>query len=82
MARFSTRRPGLHLQMLGANSILDRTTPIPMPQSQTPALSGNTSTQRTPNRLVKDRIAETVKSIRHLYDVKKRKARSKPGSLL
>jgi hypothetical protein len=53
-----------------------------MTQNHNAVLSRNISTHRTPNRLVKDKIAETVKSIRHLYDVKKRKPRSKPGSLL
>lgn len=46
------------------------------------SLQDNISTLRKPNRLVNDRIAETVKSIRHLYDVKKNKTGGKPGSLL
>jgi hypothetical protein len=43
-----------------------------------------TSTRRTTrvsNHLVSDKIAETVKNIRHLYDVKKGK-RTRRGPLL
>lgn len=52
-----------------------------MPQNHNVSLRDKNS-NRIPNRLVKDKIAETVKSIRNLYDVKKRKTRSRPGSLL
>jgi gluconate kinase len=45
----------------------------------------NEYTIRIPNRLVKDRIAETVKSIRNLYDVEQKKRtsgdKSRPGLL-
>ena len=45
----------------------------------------NVYTIRIPNRLVKDRIAETVKSIRNLYDVQQKKRtsgdKSRPGLL-
>jgi very-short-patch-repair endonuclease len=49
------------------------------------SLRDNVYTVRVPNRLVNDRIAETVKSIRNLYDTKKKKRGSgdgmKPGLL-
>ena len=53
-----------------------------MPHQRNPVLRHNPGTRRTPNHLVKDNIAETVKSIRRLYDVKNKNPQSKPGALL
>ena len=45
------------------------------------SLSDNIRTNRVTNRMVDDKIAETVKGIRHLYDLKKR-SRTKRGPLI
>ena len=58
-----------------------RLTPIPMPRDQHATLRNSAGSHRISNRLVKDKIAETVKTIRNSYDVKKKKGRSKPGPL-